>query len=390
MKSHPVARLALSLLAILLALDAAPSPSKAMTAGAAPSSAEDLLRRMSSEAPDNCSAPAPSPSSSADINDLESRLFEAVKTLVADRLNTAPPALNSNVGLRAISALREVEQSSAENNKSWPAEDRFHFKVLDLLPAILVQMTYRSRAVLVLFGSYQAGEAPDPGTKWRQVDFSDLSFPSTDIESRDIELFPLHRGPSGRARFLARVVGGGCASSFGEDYYGYEWSPDDGQVASEIIKIEGAEGLDEAASTHVGRLSTTGKIVQLPYCFFSAVDTWDNPTLCAADSFDLSGDESLFGGRVYNRPDLVTVAKAVEYAEAHDYVAVRGYCASDTVARMLVRETPPYLFADTLDTVKTGPGREKVVLADGSVRFDLIKRRGRWQIESFKISAENP
>lgn len=134
-------------------------------------------------------------------------------------------------------------------------------------------------------------------------------------------------------------------------------------------------------STHVGRLRTKGTTIQLPYCFFSAVDTWDNPTLCAADSFDLSGDKPLFSGRIYNSPDLVTVARAIQYAETHDYSAIRGYCASDTVARKLVREVPPYLFADTLETVK---------LADGTARFDLIKRRGNWRVKRLKIAAESP
>ncbi len=119
MNSHPVARLALSLLAILLAINAAPILSGSHGGYAS------LLRApktcsggMSSEAADDCTAPAPSASSSADVDAREIQLFEAVRALVADRLNASPPALNSNVGLRAVSALREVEQSSAEINKS--------------------------------------------------------------------------------------------------------------------------------------------------------------------------------------------------------------------------------------------------------------------------------
>ena len=157
-------------------------------------------------------------------------------------------------------------------------------------------------------------------------------------------------------------------------------------MSNEIIKIEGAQGLDDTASTRVGTLSTAGRTIQLPYCFFSAVDTWDNPTLCAADSFDLSGDDAVFIGRIYNSPDLVTVAKAIQYAEVHDYVAVRGYCASDTVARLLVRTIPPYLFADTLDTLKAGPTRETIVIANGDFRFDLIKRQGLWLVERLRVS----
>ncbi len=385
MASHLAIRLVLSTLAILLTLDAAASPLRAVAASVASVTTEDLLRRMALAAPDDCSVPAASAASSADVSDLENQLFEAAKVQVAEGLNDHSSA--SNAGSRAISALREVERSSAEIDKSWPTEDRFHFKALDLPPGILVEMTYRAHASLVLFGSFYLDqyESVDPGTKWREVDFIDPSDPPSAID-----LFPLHRGPDGHARFLARVWQSGCAGSIGEDYYGYEWTPDHGQSALEIIKIEGAEGLDEAASTHVGRLSTTGKTIQLPYCFFSAVDTWDNPTLCAADSFDLSGDNPHFAGRVYNRPDLVAVAKAVQYAKAHDYIALRGYCASDAVAAKLVREVPPDLFADEIDTAKSGPARETILLADGTVRFDLIKRRSNWLVERFKIAAGSP
>jgi len=376
-------KLALSALAILLTSDPALSLSNDVPATTAPSNMEELLGRMASVAPDDCSTPTPAPSSSADINQLETQLFDAVKAQVAGRLNAPSPAPSSNAGSRATSALRDLEQWSAEHNKSWPDEDRFHFKVLELPPAVLIEMSYRSHASLVLFGSFDLNkdETTEPGTKWREVDLGDPSFSPSEIA-----LFQLHRGPSGHPRFLAHVWNSGCAGSLGEDYYGYDWNPSDGQFSSEIIKIEGAQGLDDSASTHVGTLSTAGRIIQLPYCFFSAVDTWDNPTLCAADSFDLSGDDAVFSGRIYNSPDLVTVAKAIEYAEVHDYVAVRGYCASASVAELLVRKIPPYLFADTLDTIKAGPMRETVMIADGDFRFDLIKRQGRWLVERLRVS----
>jgi hypothetical protein len=383
--SHLPIRLFLSALAILLTVDAAASPVKVVTTSAAPPNADDMLRRMASLPPDDCTDNAPDilNQSGADVSQLEGRLFSAVKALVADRLNAPIPAPPSDAGSRASSALREVEQASADINKGWPTEDRFHFKVLVLPPAILVQMSFRDQAGFGMFGSYYLSKnaSNNPGTKWREVDVFDPLRAASGID-----LFPLHRGPSGRVRFLMQVWHSGCAGSIGEDYYGHEWNADDAQIATEIIKIEGAEGLDDTASTHVGKLSTSGNVIQLPYCFFSAVDTWDNPTLCAADSFDLSGDDPVFSGRVYNNPDLVTVAKVIQYAEAHDYVALRGYCTSDMVAKKIDREFPPYLFADSLDTVKAGPAGESIRLVDGNVSFDLIKSRGRWLVEGFKIA----
>jgi hypothetical protein len=352
-----------------------------MAASAAPLNPEDLLRQMAPMTPDDCSPPLPS-ASGVDVHRSEDLLFRTVDALVADRLNGPIPAQTSEAEARARPALLDLEHSSAEINKSWPSEERFHFEVLALHPAILIRLSYRDQARLVMFGYYlDKNAAVDPGTKWREISFAD-----PDSGASRIDLFPLHRGPSGRARFLARVWRSGCAGSIGEEYYGYEWSVEAGQISTQIIKIEGAEGLDDTASKRVGKLGTTGKTIQLPYCFFSAVDTWDNPTLCAADSFDLSGDDPRFIGRIYNSPDLVVVNNAIQHAQARDYLALRGYCASDAVARRLVREIPPYLFADALETVKAGRTREKIVFSEGAFYFNLVRRRGEWRLENFRIA----
>jgi hypothetical protein len=381
MKSRRATVPTVSVFAILLSLALGAISCSAIAADAAPPNPQDLLRRMAPMTPDDCSPPVDS-TSSADVHQSEDQLFRAVGDLVASRLNGATPAQPSEAESRAQSALREVEQSSAEINKSWPAEERFHFEVLALPPAIVVRMSYRDTARFVLFGSFGLDNYPaDPGTKWREAGFVD-----PDSRVSRVDLFPLHRGSSRRPRFLAKVGFWGCAGSVGEAYYGYEWSADAGYSTNEIIKIEGAEGLDDTASEHVGKLSTAGKAIQLPYCFFSAVDTWDNPTLCAADSFDLSGDDPRFIGRIYNAPDLVVLNKAIQHAQARDYVALRAYCTSDAVARKLIREIPPFLFADELKTVKASPTREKIVLEDPTVYFNLIKRRGAWRLESFRIS----
>jgi hypothetical protein len=384
MRSRFVARLVLLPIAGFLALGVVPSLGTAAPGDTA-SKVEDSLRRMASAEPDGCNASDIENSPANPVPELENQLFEAAKTLVVDRLNAEHPASGSEAKAHATSALRELEQLSVKYNKSWPDENRFHFEVLDISPAIVVRMSYRAHAVMALFGSYYLSKsaATDPGTKWREASFVDPNEPASGLE-----LYPLHRGPNGHARFLAKVWRSGCAGSIGEAYYGYEWNPGEGQSPVEIIKIEGAEGADDAASTHVGKLRTTGETIQLPYCFFSAVDTWDNPTLCAADSFDLAANRPAFIGRTYNRPDLVTVARAIQYAEAHDYNSVRGYCASNAVARLLVRNTPPDLFAESLEVVRLGPGHEKVVLADGGVTFELTKRQSEWLIVKFKTSTE--
>lgn len=380
MKPYRAVQQALSAFAILLSPLGGVVSTNALAANFPPPKTPDLLRQLASLAPDDCSAPYDSVPT-FDVDHTEELLFESIENHVVDRLNKPTLAGASEAESRARSALREVEQWSSEINKKWPSDDRFHFEVLPLHPAIVVRMDYRGHAKVALFGIFHRGEyAIDAGIKWHNVGFVDPS-----NRASGIDIFPLHRGPSGRARFLARVISSGCAGSIGEAYYGYEWSPELGDGEDQIIKIEGAEGLDDTASQQVGRLRISGNTIQLPYCFFSAVDTWDNPTLCAADSFDVSGDVPRFIRRVYNSPDLVVVNNAIHHAQARDYAALRGYCATEAVARKLVREVPPFLFPDDLKKVKVSPTHETVVFEEGPVHFNLIKRRGEWLLESFHI-----
>jgi hypothetical protein len=136
----------------------------------------------------------------------------------------------------------------------------------------------------------------------------------------------------------------------------------------------------------IGTLRTSGSLITLPYCRFSPIDTWDNPSLCIVDTYDISADDVRFRSRAYNRPDLAPVAKAIEYAEQRDYRAVRGYCASSEVAHRLVRDLPPYVFADDLRVTHTGKDKERVELGDPQTyRFEVEKLSGRWQVVAFSV-----
>lgn len=201
-----------------------------------------------------------------------------------------------------------------------------------------------------------------------------------------IEVFELHRGPSGNARSLARIEPFGCAGSVGVVYEAREWNPEGIGSLEKIIYQEGALGLDDNVEgfPQIGELQTEGTLITLPYCRFSAIDTWDNPSLCALDTYDLSGDDVKFQSRAHNRPDLVPVVKAIEYAQARDIAAARGYCASSEIADRLVREMPPHFFAGEIQVNATGKNRERVELGDGPVYWlDVEERQGGWVVVGF-------
>ena len=127
----------------------------------------------------------------------------------------------------------------------------------------------------------------------------------------------------------------------------------------------------------------------LPYCWWSVLDTWDNPSLCAADSFDVSGDRVRFKGRVTNRPDLVPIAHAIKHAQGHEYRAVLAYCRSPEIANRILRDVPPFIFADTLTVKSVGPGKETVEFGLTEVfRFDVERVNGGWTITGFRIERQ--
>jgi hypothetical protein len=134
----------------------------------------------------------------------------------------------------------------------------------------------------------------------------------------------------------------------------------------------------------IGKLQTEGPLITLPYCWFSAIDTWDNPSLCAVDTYDLSRTDVKFHSRTVNRPDLLPVAKAIEYAQLREYGPALSYCASAEIARKLAHELPPFIFAGDLQVTRIGRAKERVVMGDPpAYRFVVAERAGRWLVVAF-------
>jgi hypothetical protein len=76
----------------------------------------------------------------------------------------------------------------------------------------------------------------------------------------------------------------------------------------------------------------------------------------------------------------------MEYAEQRDYRVVLGYCASAQIAHAVVRDIPPYVFADDLRVTHTGSGKERIELGyDITYRFDVEKRADQWVVVAFQM-----
>jgi len=308
-------------------------------------------------------------------------LFSRAADIVKERLNATLDSTKSPES-RASDALQKLEAMSGEINADWPEDNRFHFEILDIPPAMVVKMTFRTDGRYFVFAVPEE-RISETNQLWQEVGSDELDH---DFPTVSLELFALHRGPSGNARFLAKIEHTGCAGSVGVVYDAREWNPQEFGRLEEIIEQKGALGLDDAVPgfPQIGQLRTEGPVVTLPYCSFSAIDTWDNPSLCAVDTYDLSGDDVKFHSRVYNRPDLVPVAKAIEYAQKRDYPALSGYCASAEVADDLVRKISPHFFAGEIEVSEAGDRRKRVELGDDPAYwFELQEWQGRWVVAAF-------
>lgn len=340
------------------------------------------LQKIAALAPDPC---FPEEGQNADPSAIY-RFFPAAAESIVTELNATSPAGVRPLE-RARGALERLEQMSAAMNGAWPEQERFHYEILDLPPAFVVTMSMASSAAYYVF-AIPDGDAGKPNAQWRH--FEPLESLGSNSMRTGIALHPVQRGPSGHPRFLANFSLMGCAGSFGGRYDGREWIPDGLGSLQNIIGQDQAWGLTvDDPLAGIGTLETDGPKITLPYCWFSAIDTWDMPTLCAVDTYDVSGDDVHFIGRVYNKPDLLTVAKAIEHGRAHDLPALTGYCVSSDVAMQLDRDMPPGVFGVDLKVTAERDGRERVELqSDAVYQFEIERVGERWLVVSFRVVKE--
>jgi hypothetical protein len=312
-----------------------------------------LLRQLTSAPPDTCMVP---PLVDLNPDQIEQSILDETAALALQQLNLAGPELPA-ARERATESLSQIMALSGTANADWPEESRFHFEFLSIPPALVLRVGIGTHEGYFIFGvpvKYGSGKT---NLLWQQLGEDQLEL-ERQVPRIWMKLYPLHRGPSANPRFLAAISYTGCAGSSGILYDIQEWDPTDVVGPQQIVKQKGAFGMDEAPNNSkptpkdpfapIGKLETKGPIIALPYCWFSAIDTWDNPSICALDTYDLSGDTVKFKTRSHNRPDLLPIAKAIEYAENHDFPAARGYCASDDVARKLVEVAPRFTSQRTL------------------------------------------
>lgn len=352
----------------------------------APVSKEDLketLRQLEQFPPNPCDLKPEDAKTEAKLN---SQLY--VKTLAVLEQD-----LNNENGSSSI-PLARVEASLVTLFGRHQGEDSEHtaspvsYELLDLRPILVLKLSVHSQERL--FVLEHKGQRAGQNPRWQAVDLQayDDDKNEAPISWRKLALVPLYSGKSSKMRFLSSITRGGCAGSFGVSYSAYEWDPENTDGALEkVIDIHGFLGSDNKVPDfpQIGRLKTAGTLITLPYCQFSVIDTWDNPSLCMVDTYNLSTRVS-FQNRRYNRPDLVPVIQIFKHIGDREYPAIRAYTSSDAIANRILKELQPRAGSEEIKTRSLRSDLERITLSDlvNQSTFIVRKMGKGWKIVGFK------
>jgi hypothetical protein len=320
---------------------------------------------------------------SADTTKLESELFDQADAALLKALNASGGSSRETI----VQVLDTMHEISERANKTWPAGRRFQYQLLHVEPVFVVQFHIRSRSTFSVFAVPALPPYPKKGknTEWFRVGGDDERWGEHNSDE-SVELYELARGPSKLPRFLSKSSHVSCGDGqTGIEYVGYEWNPSSTGDLHEVLSRKGA--VSGEVFPVIGKLETKGPKITLPYCWWSAIDSSVWATLCSVDTYDLSGDYVRFLSTSTNRPDLETVAKVIEYAQARDLRAVMSYSASQTVANKLVELMPPFVFNAGGFYSEPARDRETIDIEDGEhLRFALERRNGRWLVVQFALN----
>ena len=348
---------------------------------------EQTLTKLAPASADDCGwEGSPAPKFSGDTARLEDNLFDEADAAIVQALN----APGSNPKQAVTQTLLSLRSMSDRINRSWPADRRFHYELLEIDPIFVVDYHIRSRSTWSAFAVADEAEWPKKGTntQWHQAGEDDFRWEEPRAD-QEMAVYPLERGPSHLARFLAKFSQISCGDGItGVVYDGYEWNPASVGSLDAILERKGAASRGDYAPKYgpIGKLETSGLIITLPYCEWSAVDLDVDALLCSVDTYNVSGDVVRFVSTQTNRPDLETVAKAIQYSEGRDYRAVLAYSASPAVARKMVELMPPGVYGNaSAEDYPPIRGNTQTIDID-DLHFVLEKRNDEWFIAQFQLN----
>lgn len=199
-----------------------------------------LLQQLIFAPADTCGAP---PVANLDPDQIEQSILEQAANLFLQELNQSGPELTA-ASNRATEALNRIKAESDKTNAIWPVESRFRYELLTIPPALVVKVGIGSHERYFAFGVPAKDDTRKPNRQWARLGEDELEL-ENQVGRVWIDVYPLHRGPSGNPRFFASIGFSGCAGSSGLLYDAREWDPNDVVGLSQIIKQQGARGMDE-------------------------------------------------------------------------------------------------------------------------------------------------
>ena len=339
----------------------------------------DLAKKLSSLPSDDCN------SLGVDDRD-EDALFSAASEAVLQVLRARP----SEPVAAAAEALNKLAAVSNDADTSWPKDERFGFYILNVSPALVVEMKIRTQTT---FAAFINGPVIGPGVPganaedmaWHFEGLGDSEWGSH-APFEQLQLYALPRGPDHFPRFLSVYHGTGCAGPGGTFDAAFEWTKK--KDSWQRIKIIDQHGTDDGGNEPSWlKFSLLGHILSIPYCWSSPhliFSAW--PSICSENTYDLSGDNVRLIRRQDSPLDWLVVSNVVDSAERHSVHEVDAYCVSPAIASKIVTLMP---LSDFLvgSSKPISTDKEVIEISDGSdVKFTLVRKQGRWLISAFEVS----
>lgn len=351
----------------------------------------ELAQQLSSQPPDDCAPVARLDASVQSADRIGNKLFKAASEVVLQALRAHPTApLNA-----VTSTLNNLRSISQDTFVSWPEDERFKFHVLDISPALVVELSIRTQATFSTFihGPVIGNDVPGGEAKEHTWNFEGMGSSEwhNDAREEQLDLYALPRGPSRTPRFLSVMHQSWCAGPGITLNTAYEWrklnygSPE--KFSFHRIKILDRQSTDPDKAPPWLKFCLADDRLSIPYCWDGVVNlgsVW--PAICSMETYDLSGDIVQLIGRKTDRPDLAAVLHVFEYARNNDLRAIEAYCISPAVAEHILRLLPPSSYFVGAFTKRISPDREIIEMGDDwDLKFTLERVHGKWMVSAFEL-----
>jgi hypothetical protein len=332
-----------------------------------------LMRTLVRNSPDDCSRPSNFNATEAGL-DAEHKMFTLLSSAVLQSLDQA-----SNASKAARDALVPFEKLSAQIATSWPKESLLRDEVSSDGALLILRLEIWNQATFVVYAPRDNSASGS-----RRWEIAKLGM-GWNAPFETLETFSLWPAPSGDPRFLVVKHLHDCMAGMSYDYIveAYQWDTKRREI-TRIVKTLS----DLSADGPKWKLNTSGKLLQIPYCWSGALHFASAyAPICSLDTYDLSGETIRHVSTKDDPANLAVIARILAGVKAQDLGWVERYCSSARLARRIMASVPLDPFFAEYSSKNLGKGKEQVDLSDDiTIEFVLETNGQHRTVTQFRVS----